>query len=454
MTQRGSAFHRKAERPVVKRLRYRLYGLVFLVIAALFVAMSIGFYRKAFTPVTTVSLHTDHVGNQLRVGADVKVRGLIVGDVREVRASGERAVLDLALRPESAAKIPANVAARLLPKTLFGERYVALQLPSEPSGQMLESGSVIGQDRSSSAVEIERVLNNLMPVLQAVQPQKLATTLHSVSTALEGRGKQVGDTLVELNTYLERLLPSMPDVRANIEDLSSVANTYSDAAPDLLRALSDLTSTTRTVVQQQTQLRGLFETLTTASINLKSFLDANKNNLIHLSANVQSTLEVLAKYAPEYPCLLDQLVKQIPAADRAFGKGTAHPEVGRVTMEITSTRGKYLPGRDEPRNEDKRGPRCYPRGVPPDRFPQYPAEGPVKDGSYKPPPGETDNPEKFQPTVPQSVSGGSQVANSPAERDVIGALLGPQLGVMPAEVPEWSSLLVGPLYRGTEVRLR
>ncbi len=427
-------------------VRYQLYGLVFLVIVGLLVALSVGFYRKSFTSIVPVRLETDHVGNQLPVHADVKLRGLIVGEVRAIRATGDHASLDLALDPDLVGRIPANVSARLLPKTLFGERYVALRTPSRP-GRPIAAGDVIGQDRTSAAIEIEKVLNDLMPVLQAVQPSKLAATLNAMSSALDGRGKQLGDTLVRLNSYLEQLTPSLPDLRANISELATVANTYADAAPDLFQALSDLTTTTQTVVQQRVGLQNLTSTLTTASVDLTNFLKANKSNLMGLTSTVESSLAVLAKYAPEYPCLLQQLVAGIPGADAAFGKGTAHPDVSRVTIEITSSRGKYLPGVDTPRFDDKRGPRCYPMAKPPARFPQYPSGGPLKDGSSKPPPPRSDRPQDFQPTVPQ-------VAYSPAEQDLISALLAPSLGVMPSDVPAWSSLLVGPLLRGAEVDVR
>jgi len=109
-------------RPEMPPIRYQLYGLVFLAIVGLLVALAVGFYRKSFTPVVPVRLETSHVGNQLRVHADVKLRGLIVGEVRGVRAMGDHAELDLALDPDRVARIPSNVSARLLPKTLFGER--------------------------------------------------------------------------------------------------------------------------------------------------------------------------------------------------------------------------------------------------------------------------------------------------------------------------------------------
>jgi len=123
-----------------------------------------------------------------------------------------------------------------------------------------------------------------------------------------------------------------------------------------------------------------------------------------------------------------------------------------VTIEITASRGKYLPGVDTPRYQDKRGPKCYPVAKPPARFPQYPAGGPLKDGSAKPPPPHNARPQDFQPTTPQSAVEPT-LANSPAEQDLIAALIAPDLQVMPDDVPQWSSLLLGPLFRGTEVDL-
>jgi phospholipid/cholesterol/gamma-HCH transport system substrate-binding protein len=435
------------------KLRYQMYGLIFLVIVALFVALSIAFYRKSFTPVVPVTLETDHVGNQLRTGADVKLRGLIVGEVREIRPNGDHAILVLAMDPDQIGRIPGNVTARLLPKTLFGERYVALQAPSAPSGRLREH-DVIGQDRTSSAVEIEQVLDNLMPVLQAVQPEKLSATLNAMATALSGQGKEFGDTLVQLGQYLGEVEPSLPDLQANIQRLADVADTYSQAGPELLTALRDLTVTTQTVVEQRGQLQNLYSSLTNASIDLGNFLAANKDNIIGLASESTSTLEVLAKYAPEYPCLLKQLVDAIPSADAAFGKGSDKPNVTRVTIEITASRGKYLPGVDTPRYDDKRGPRCYPVAHPPAVFPQYPEGEPLDDGSYKPPPPKNERPQDFQNTLPESAGNEARIANSPAEQQLIAALVAPGLGVRPSQVPAWSSLLVGPLFRGTEVTLQ
>jgi phospholipid/cholesterol/gamma-HCH transport system substrate-binding protein len=449
------------------RSRYMVLGVVFLLVAALVVALTVAIYRKAFTPVVSVRLETDRVGSQLRPGADVKIRGVVVGEVRAVQPAADGAALQLALDPDHTELIPANVSARLLPKTLFGERFVALQPPDVPAPTAIADGEVIGQDRTRAAIEVEQVLSDLLPVLQAVRPADLAVTLDALASALEGRGEQLGDTLVDLEAYLREFHPAVPDLVAVFEHIAPVSDTYAEAAPDLLAALAELTTTTRTFDEQDAALRELYAEITGASEDLTGFLEANRENAISLVATSRSTLELLARYAPEYPCLFRQLVEGIPRAETVFGKGSEHPEIQRLTIEISASRGKYRPGVDDPEYADKRGPRCYETPPHPDVFPQYPPGGPIEDGSTMPPPPSEDETGLLpapgaQPDVtidpaavaPISAPVNPPAANSPAEQELISLLMAPAMGVMPTEVPAWSGLLVGPLLRGTEVTLR
>ena len=60
----------------------RLAGLVFLAVIAGLVLLTVALYQKRFASVVMVDLRTGPVGNQLTERADVKVRGLRVGEVR------------------------------------------------------------------------------------------------------------------------------------------------------------------------------------------------------------------------------------------------------------------------------------------------------------------------------------------------------------------------------------
>ncbi|HKS53035.1 MAG TPA: MCE family protein [Pseudonocardiaceae bacterium] len=426
-------------------IRRRVQGVAFLVVVICLVSLSIAKYIGAFADGVPVTLRVDHTGLQLDKHSDVKVRGLIVGEVTELRSSGTGATVALRLKPEMVHLIPDNVSARLLPKTLFGEKYVALILPAHPSGRPLAAGDVIAQDRSQPARELEAALDSLLPLLQDVAPQDLASTLGAVSGALSGRGHQLGDTLVRAQQLVSGLKPALPQLSEDITRIADLADTYTQAAPDLLAALADLSTTTRTVAQQQRNLAQLWTSVTGVSDDLRVFLRDNRENLIALAADSRPTLESLARYAPEYPCLLHQIAGLVPQLDRAFGVGTSQPGL-HVYLEVTNNRGKYLPGVDEPQYAEDRGPRCYPirDGT---KFPQYPG-GPIHDGSTPPPIGRGDPSPGVGPaaTPPQVAMG---LPNSPAEQQFMAALLG-----QPGEMPGWTSFLLGPLLRGTEVTLR
>lgn len=453
-------------------LRRRLFGLLFVVTMLGFVALSVAMYNKSFSDFTRVTLHTDKVGNQLQEQSDVKVRGLIVGSVREVTATRTGAELQLALDPEKTDKIPANVSARFLPKTLFGERFVSLKLPEAPAGQTLQDGDEIPQDRSSSATQLEQAFEHLLPVLQAVQPQKLNSTLSAISTALEGRGKPLGQTLRELGEYVGELNPHVPSLNHNLRALAAASDTFREASPDFVKALDNLTVTSRTIAEQRTNLQSLYGTLTTSAGDLRSFLEANKDNLINVSASSRPTLELLARYSPQTPCFLRGMAQATDLLDKAFGKGTDKPGL-HLKMELVANRGEYKPGVDDPRYDDHRGPRCYDFKDFPQPFPQQPPDGPIRDGASEPPQPETgdfgllppamgsyyDQGGSTSPSSATSPSGAMSAgtpsfAHSGLERDMLSALLAPQLGVGPKQVPDWSGLLVGPLYRGAEVEVK
>ncbi|MFD6828578.1 ABC transporter substrate-binding protein [Streptomyces sp. TSRI0384-2] len=408
-------------------LRRRSAGIVFLLVPALLVWLAVAVYDKRFTRSDPVVVETGTVGNEMHLGAEVKLRGVVVGEVRAIDATGSGARLTLAMKPGTLAGVPADVRAQMLPTTLFGERFVALVPPKAPSGEALAAGAVIAQDRSSSAVELQQVLDNVLPMLTAVQPQKLSATLSAVSRALEGRGEKLGDTLTTLDTHLAKFNSHLPALNRDLRHLVEVSHVYADAAPDILTALTDFTTTSSTLAEQEGRLAATYGATTRTAEDLTTFLRQNQDNIIRLSATSRPTLELLAEYSPSFPCTLRTLAEFVPAMDKALGKGTDRPG---LTVEVTTvpSRGAYRPGRDTPSYDASGGPRCYPV--------------PYLGTSVKP---------AAQPPAAAEQELGP--ANSPQENDLVNELLAPGAEKSPGDLPDWSSLLAGPAFRGAEVTL-
>jgi phospholipid/cholesterol/gamma-HCH transport system substrate-binding protein len=445
----------------MSKARLRLVGVAFLAVIGLLIWLSLALYNKQFTQVATVTLHTGSVGNEMHPGGQVLVRGVQVGEVRSISADGSGAALTLAIQPDMVSQLPANVTAVMVPITLFGERSVDLILPPTAVTARLTNGSVIQQDRSRDAIEVQTVLNNLLPELTAVQPQNLSVTLTAISQALQGRGTKLGRSLVQLNAYLHRFVPNLPALDNDIRELVQVTRTYNQAAPDIVQALNDFTVVNQTLVQQEANLSSLLSTLTQSDRDLTTFLQQNKSNIIGLSANGLATLKILARYAPEFPCVLRDLVKFEPNINRVLGAGSSQPGL-HVHVNVleplgtaTAPLGNYVPGKDTPVYGDNTGPHCYPIPFPGISLNDGASPATARSASAKTSAaGGVPAAASSTTALNTSLPGGLSLANSPQENELVNEISAPALRVPPGSLPGWSSMLVGPLYRGRQVQLR
>jgi phospholipid/cholesterol/gamma-HCH transport system substrate-binding protein len=421
--------------------RHRLLGIAFIVVLSTLVSMSVLQYQKAFTPVTWVTLKADHTGAQILAGAEVKVHGVVVGEVRRITSDGHEATLRMALDRAQVDRIPGNVSARLLPKTLFGERYVALVPPEGHPAAPLHSGSVISQDRTSAAIELERVLDNLLPLLQTIKPDKLATTLGAIAEALRGNGDRIGQDLVAADTYLTAINKEMPAIADDVRKLAGVLDTYDGAMPDLLAILRDATVTANTVTEQRTQLAAFLAATTNAADTTQFFLDRHDDQIIRVGAVSRPVLELFAKYAPAFKCTTEGLVNLQPQAEKVFSGGRMH-----ITVEVNQNNGKYEPG-DEPVYGAKDGPGCQGLADPAVPAPEFP----INDGyDY--------GKDRRTPKLPVGIPAGVPLSNptmgyagTTEESGLVKPLIGAATGVPPVEVPDIAVLLWGPLLRGAVV---
>lgn len=329
----------------------RAIGIVFVVIAMTFVWLTYAIYTKKFVDVVAVELRTNNIGLQLNNRADVKIRGVIVGEVRSVDTSSEGAVLNLALDPDRVEDIPANVSALILPKTLFGEKYVALQMPGEPAPTSVEEGGVIAQ--ASVPIEVEEVLSDLYPLLQAVEPVDLANTLNAFATALDGRGDRIGDNFVRLDGYLEKINPLVPTLVEDLAKLGEVSDVYADAMPDLARLLENTTVTGNTLVSQEQELNALLTDVDALADTTRVFLEDNGDGLIEVTDTSVPITDLFAEYSPEYPCLLEGLTNFVPRVSETFRGYTLH-----INLEVLPTQPSGYSPADDPTYAADLGPAC------------------------------------------------------------------------------------------------
>jgi len=432
---------RRMLRTMWGKQRFRVLGVVFLCLLLVAVWLTYALFTKKFAHYDRVTLESDRIGLQLPDRADVKIRGVIVGEVLDMKATKAGARLTLGIYPDKVATIPADVTGAILPKTLFGEKYVSLVAPKGAPSSRLQTGDVIA--KTHVATELQSVLRDIYPLLETIKPADLNATLNALATALEGRGNQLGQTLETLDSYLKRLNPQVPALVQDLSMLSEVSKTYDQALPEISSILRNSITTATTLESHSKQLHALLTDVTSFSQTADDFLDQNGDTLIQLGRVAKPVASTLARYSPEFPCLLGGLDTLGKRASEAFRNYTLH-----IDLETLPHQPRGYTAKDKPRYGEDRGPHC---GALPNApwnqsklFTNIPN---LNDGVDEPTGKGTDRAAFNAPSV-------ASYAGSPAETEVLDQLLAPGLGVSADDVPDLGGLLVGPMARGGKVSLK
>ena len=283
-----------------------LTGLAMIVAIGLIIALAIGLFRGSFTKTEPVTVISDRAGLVMNNDAKVKMRGVEVGKVDSIESRPDgKAALRLAMDPSQLHLIPSNVNVNIESPTVFGAKFVNMVPPDDPSPQKLRPGQVI--ESQHVVVEINTVFQQLVQVLDKIDPAKLNQTLGAIATAFDGRGEKIGKTLTDFNAFLAKIEPSLPNLSRDLEAAAPTLGAYADAAPDLVRTAGSTTQISNTIVDQQQEL----DEFLVASIGLadvgNEVIGGNLPALTEVLRLLVPTTELLNRYHESLYCSIGGL---------------------------------------------------------------------------------------------------------------------------------------------------
>lgn len=340
-------------------------GLATVAVIVGVVALAVAQYSGTFTTSDRLTVRSDRAGLLVNPGAKVTFHGAQIGTVTDiVETAGGNAELRLAVEPARLALIPENASVEISAGTVFGAKAVEFRPPPDPAPAPLRAGAVL--DSRNVTVEVNTIFEQLTTVLAHIDPAKLNETLGAISTAIGGRGDAFGQSLVDIETFLAVIEPSLPRLENELRVLPDVARSYADAAPDLMGIVSNSTQLSRTLVDEQANLdRFLVSSigLATAGNDVIGTNAAALTNLMHL---LVPTTALTNEYREALNCSFKGIYKN-------FALKTPGPNPG-VTDLAAFTLGleRYRYPQDLPKVAASGGPQCA--GQLPIQFDTYPAK--------------------------------------------------------------------------------
>ncbi|WP_090609592.1 MCE family protein [Mycobacterium lentiflavum] len=321
-----------------------------VVVVAVIFAFAVGLFRGSFTESVPVTVISQRAGLVMNPDAKVKMRGVQVGKVASIESlPNGQAAIHLAMDPSQLHFIPSNVLVDIASSTVFGAKSVLLVEPAQPATQRLHSGQTLqGQH---VMVEINTVFQQLVSVLSQIDPPKLNESLGALAQAFSGRGAKLGQALSDLDSFLARLEPSLPAFRHDFEVLPAVSNAYADAAPDLVRTVSNTNRISKTIVEEQHNLDALLISAIGLADIGNDVLSQNRQPLTDVMHLLVPTTDLLNEYHEALTCSFGGLI-QI-----GHGAPLSEPSIN-ISASLTLGAERYRYPTNLPKVAATGGPRC------------------------------------------------------------------------------------------------
>lgn len=300
---------------------YKTAGLVFLVVAAVAVGFLYHQFRGGFADNTQLTLLSPRAGLVLDPGSKVTFNGVEIGKVDStdvVDVDGvPTATITIDVDSSYLPAIPANVHAKVIASTVFGNKYVAFSSPEAPSPEHVSGTDVI--EVAAVTTEFNTLFETVLSLAEKVDSVKLNQTLAAAAEALDGLGDGFGDSLVDGDAILADLNRQMPDIRSDIELIADLADVYADASPDLFDGLGNAVNTARTLEQQRRNLdRALM-----ASIGLGNtggdIVERSGPFLVRIVDDLVPTAKTLDYHSPALYCSIRNYHDIEPKFSKATG---------------------------------------------------------------------------------------------------------------------------------------
>ncbi|MGE0779009.1 MCE family protein [Mycolicibacterium sp.] len=289
-------------RPGQHKLHSAWWALIMVAVLALFVAATAAAFGGTFRSYVPVTLTADRAGLVMETGAKVKMRGVPVGRVGRIEGGTGPVRLLLEIDPAQIARIPANVEAQISVTTAFGAKFVELVPPAHPSPDRLAPGSILLSRNVST--EVNTVFENIVELLQMVDPAKVNAVLSAVADAVRGQGQRMGDAMAGLDTVLTELNARSETFHQDWRSFKEFNDTYDAVADEIVSTLAAASTTSRTVVGHSAELDALLLNMTGFAESGTTLLAGSKDSLIDAVNTFAPTTALLHKYEPVYTCWL------------------------------------------------------------------------------------------------------------------------------------------------------
>ena len=292
-------------------------------------------------PVNAVFSHPG-VGQQLPINGDVKIRGVLVGVITgiDLNEAGEAVVT---FNLDADVDVSADSVAEIRSKTVFGQKWVELIPPKEPTTtETLAEAGTIPDERTVEPLELERALqlgHDLLSEIPLADLTEVFSTLADGFTGQEDDARKAIDRgLIALRAVNSR----SDEFDLSLRQLNEFSEWLDQNDETLLSFMSSLDLANRALLDAEPEFVSNLQSVPTFFNDAAAFQESINADLGRLVEEGATLAEILARRSDD----LRLLIVDLEPFTTVWNSGLKQPCGGLYEQNMTCWQVYQVPGLD------------------------------------------------------------------------------------------------------------
>ncbi|MFW6775916.1 MCE family protein [Nocardioides sp. CPCC 205120] len=259
-------------------------------------------FRGVFTDVTS-----------LNRGDDIRMAGVKVGSVRDIEVTDER-FATVTFTVDEAVRVPEGTQLELRFRNLVGQRYIALEPPTDGGGGAVAAGHTFGVDDTAPALDLTLLFNGFQPLFRLLDPEDVNALSGQIVAVFQGDGASVDSLLASAGSLTAELAERDAVIGDLITSLGSVLETVNARSAQLDATIVTLQQLVSGLAQDRDTIGRTLDGLGALSVSVADLLEEGREPLAasitglgDLAGNLSDSEEVLDAVLSALPPKLDAL---------------------------------------------------------------------------------------------------------------------------------------------------
>lgn len=243
-------------------------------------------------------------------GDDVRVAGIPVGEVKDVRIYHRtQALVTFKVKSDVPLTTASHAEVRYL--NIVGDRYLAIT-QGTPSAPLLEAGATIPITQTSPALNLTELYAGFQPLFAALNPHDVNQLAMNIISVLQGEGGTVQGLLAETASLTNSLADRDQLIGQVITNLTGMLNTVNDKRQQLTQLVVQMEQWMGNLAGDRRAIGSSIQNMSTLTAQVADLLTRSRPLLKTDVVQLRKLATELAK--PSSQALLKELLHRLPTS--------------------------------------------------------------------------------------------------------------------------------------------